>query len=65
MFDEADSGKEPVSHITLGADLSTLSLGDIDDLVAALEAEIGRLKEERNKKSGSLSEAEKFFKISK
>ena len=49
----------------IGSDLSTWSVGDIDERIAELEAEIGRLRVEKDRKQGSLSAAESFFKSSK
>lgn len=60
-MEEEDRPKKHVA-MELGGDLSTLSLGDIDERVAQLEAEISRLKIERDRKSSSLSAAEQFFK---
>lgn len=60
MFEEENT-KKGKHAVQLGADLSTFSLEDIDDLVGSLEAEITRLKEERVRKSKSLSAAESFF----
>jgi len=49
----------------IGGDLSTWSVDDIDERVAELETEIGRLRAEKDRKQGSLSAAEAFFKSSK
>ena len=59
-----DSEDRPAKYVgaELGGDLSTWSLGDIDERVAELEAEITRLKEERSRKASSLDAAEAFFK---
>ena len=63
MFEELDVGL-PKSAIVLGEELSTLSVGDIDERVEQLEAEIVRLKEERERKTSSIDQAEAFFKKS-
>jgi len=47
----------------LGQDLSTLSIEELDERVAALEAEIARLKEARAGKEASRDAASAFFKI--
>lgn len=60
MEDEERPKKEVA--LEFGGDLSTLSLGDIDERIALHEAEIVRLKGERERKSSSLSAAEQFFK---
>jgi len=49
----------------IGGDLSTWSLEDIDEQIAELETEITRLRTEKDRKRGSLSAAEAFFKSSK
>lgn len=59
---DEDELRKPGPVILLGEDLSTMSVGDIDDRIADLEAEIARLKEERGSKTNSMSAAEAFFK---
>ncbi|MEM1317267.1 MAG: DUF1192 domain-containing protein, partial [Pseudomonadota bacterium] len=54
MFDDLEPKAKKANEIELGCDLSTFSLGDIDERVAMLEAEIARLKEERTRKAGHL-----------
>ncbi len=61
MFEELET-ELPKSAIILGEELSTLSVGDIDERVEQLEAEIVRLKEERARKTSSIDQAEAFFK---
>jgi uncharacterized small protein (DUF1192 family) len=46
----------------IGQDLSTLSIEEIDEQIAALEREIGRLREMRDKKEDSRAAASAFFK---
>jgi uncharacterized small protein (DUF1192 family) len=60
IFPEDDRPK-PRSFHEIGQDLSTLSLGDIDERVAALKAEIERLMAARAKKDASRSAADAFF----
>ncbi len=62
MIDENEPTKKPHNEITLGCDLSTFSLDDIDERVNVLQEEIERLKAERTQKSSSLTAAEAFFK---
>jgi uncharacterized small protein (DUF1192 family) len=47
----------------LGQDLSTLSIEELDERVAVLEAEIARLKEARASKEASRDAASAFFRI--
>lgn len=51
----------PKAHV-IGEDLSTLSLEEIDERVAVLEAEILRLKQAHAAKSASRVAAAAFFK---
>jgi uncharacterized small protein (DUF1192 family) len=60
IFPEDDRPK-PKSVHEIGQDLSMLSLGDIDERVAALQAEIERLMLARAKKDASRSAADAFF----
>jgi len=62
MFDDLEPKKQTIDSITFGADLSTMSVEELDDLVKRLEAEIVRLKDERSHKSKSLDAAQAFFK---
>ncbi|MEL6966360.1 MAG: DUF1192 domain-containing protein [Pseudomonadota bacterium] len=54
------SAKTP--DIAVGADLSTLSVEELDERIALLHAEIKRLEQERQKKNASLTAANAFFK---
>jgi uncharacterized small protein (DUF1192 family) len=63
IFPEDDRPK-PKSIHEVGQDLSMLSLGEIDERVAALQAEIERLMGARAKKDASRSAADAFFRKS-
>ncbi len=52
----------PAGH-AVGEDLSTLSIGELDERIAVLEREIARLKEARAAKEDSRAAASAFFKI--
>jgi uncharacterized small protein (DUF1192 family) len=60
--DEDDN--KPRKKITheLGQDLSLLSVGDVEDRITALAAEIERLKADAAKKRASRDAANAFFK---
>lgn len=60
LFDEPRREK-PKAHV-IGEDLSTLSLAELDERVAVLEAEIARLKQAHAEKSASHAAASAFFK---
>ncbi len=60
LFPEDDRPKTKSVH-EIGQDLSALSLNEIDERMAALKTEIGRLAEARLKKSASRSAADAFF----
>lgn len=62
MFDDLEPQKQTNQAITLGADLSTLSVDDLNERIAHLQAEIARLETERKKKESHLSAAQSFFK---
>ena len=51
MIDDINDNQHNKGEITLGCDLATFSLEDIDERVDLLVAEIERLKEERVRKS--------------
>ena len=54
--------RSPFGH-QVGQDLSTLSIEEIDERIALLEREIGRLREARAGKEDSLAAASAFFKL--
>ena len=62
MFDENEAQFTRSKDITLGCDLSTFSLEDLDERIALLTEEIERMKNEKIKKSKSLDVAHQFFK---
>ena len=59
--DDDDNPRKKITH-ELGQDLSLLSFEDIEDRVAALAAEIERLKADAAKKRASREAANAFFK---
>jgi uncharacterized small protein (DUF1192 family) len=56
---QKDQGKTPY---LLGRPLDTMSVGEIDERIAELRAEIGRLEAARAAKAASAAAAEMFFK---
>ncbi|MEE9314798.1 MAG: DUF1192 domain-containing protein [Rhizobiaceae bacterium] len=62
MFDENEPQAAKPNDISVNCDLSTFSVGDLDDRITLLEREISRLKEERKNKTSSLEAAQSFFK---
>ena len=62
-FDPLDDRPAPKKAVhEIGQDLSSLSLEEIDECVAALEAEIARLRQARVAKEASAVAASAFFK---
>lgn len=59
--DDDDKPRKKIIH-ELGQDLSLLSFEDIEDRIAALTAEIERLKADAAKKRASRDAANAFFK---
>ena len=59
--DDDDKPRKKITH-ELGQDLSLLSVEDIEDRIAALAAEIERLKADAAKKRASRDAANAFFK---
>jgi uncharacterized small protein (DUF1192 family) len=57
-----DEKPRPKPTHEIGQDLSLLSIDEIDERIALLEGEIGRLKQVRAKKDASRLAAEKAFK---
>jgi uncharacterized small protein (DUF1192 family) len=62
MFDENEAQFTKSKDITLGCDLSTFSIEDLDERMALLSEEIERMKNEKIKKSQNLDAAHQFFK---
>ncbi|CAM5777246.1 hypothetical protein LMIY3S_05940 [Labrys miyagiensis] len=60
IFDD-EPRKKPAGH-QIGQDLSSLSLHELDERIAALKEEIKRLDEARERKAASMSAASAFFK---
>ena len=60
MQDEDEKPRPP--GYRLGDDLSRLSVGDLEDLAAALRAEAHRVDAERERKKGALGGAAALFK---
>jgi len=61
MFEE-DRPKPKAKPHEIGQDLSLLSVAELDERIAALEAEIVRLKAARDAKGAHLSAADALFK---
>ena len=59
MFDDDDV--KPIKR-KIGGDLSALSIGDLDDYVAELEAEIARARTDQTQKQTALGGAKALFK---
>ena len=62
MFDENEAQFTKSNDITLGSDLSTFSLEDLDERISLLKQEIERIEQEKKKKADSLNAAHSFFK---
>ncbi len=61
--EDPDARRKVVAH-EIGADLSSLSLHELDERVTLLEDEIRRLREEAARKATSRDAAAAFFKTS-
>lgn len=59
--EDDDKPRRKITH-ELGQDLSLLSVGDVEDRIAILAAEIERLKADAAKKRASRDAANAFFK---
>jgi uncharacterized small protein (DUF1192 family) len=59
--EDDDKPRKKISH-EIGQDLSMLSVGDVEDRIAMLAAEIERLKADAAKKRASRDAANAFFK---
>jgi uncharacterized small protein (DUF1192 family) len=60
MFDDDET--EPKIEDVIGQNLDTWSVGDLEELIQRLQAEIKRVELERNRKRGDRSAAESLFK---
>ena len=60
-IDEDDRPKKKISH-EIGQDLSLLSVGELDERIALLQAEIARLESNKAGKQASRQSADQFFK---
>jgi len=60
-MDEDDEVKRPTSH-EIGMELDAMSVEELSQRIALLEAEMARLKEAMAAKTAHRSEAEGFFK---
>lgn len=54
--------KQPAKAVTVGEDLSAMSVAELDARVAALEAEIARVQTERRAKAARNAAADQLFK---
>ncbi|MBV9076270.1 MAG: DUF1192 domain-containing protein [Methylobacteriaceae bacterium] len=61
MRDDLDDRPKPKPVHVVGSDLSALSLHEIDERIATLEAEIERLRAEARRKESSREAASAFF----
>ena len=60
-IDEDDRPKKKIAH-EIGQDLTLLSVHELTERIALLNAEIARLDQERTKKQATRSAADQFFK---
>ncbi|WP_029029919.1 DUF1192 domain-containing protein [Salinarimonas rosea] len=60
-FGEELPRPRPDTHV-IGQDLAHLSIEELDERIAAMETEIGRLREAKAKKQVSRTAADAFFK---
>jgi len=60
LFEEEPPKKKTAHEI--GQDLSTLSVGELDERIALLKAEIARVEAERSAKDSTRSVADALFK---
>jgi uncharacterized small protein (DUF1192 family) len=59
--DDEDRPRKKITH-EIGQDLALLSVGELSERIALLQAEIERLQEASKSKEASRSAADKFFK---
>jgi uncharacterized small protein (DUF1192 family) len=60
-IEDDDRPKKKIAH-EIGQDLSLLSIGEIDERIELLKAEIARLEANRASKQATKSAADRFFK---
>jgi uncharacterized small protein (DUF1192 family) len=60
-IDDEDRPKKKIAH-EIGQDLTLLSVKELDDRIALLNEEIGRLEANKAGKQASLRAADQFFK---
>jgi len=60
-IEDEDRPKKKIAH-EIGQDLALLSVGELTDRIALLQAEIGRLEQALTKKRSSRDAANQFFK---
>ncbi|MGZ3409540.1 MAG: DUF1192 domain-containing protein [Xanthobacteraceae bacterium] len=60
-FDEEERPKKKIAH-EIGQELTLLSVRELEDRIALLREEIGRLEADIGKKQASRSTADQFFK---
>lgn len=59
VFDE-EQKKKPAGHV-VGQDVSLMSVGDLTERIAQLQAEVARLEAERTARGATKSAAEALF----
>ncbi|MTI16577.1 DUF1192 domain-containing protein [Rhodobacteraceae bacterium RKSG542] len=62
LFDDDEPKRAPLGEIYVGQSLVSMSVDELRDRIAALEAEIKRHKTELDNKSSASSAAESLFK---
>jgi uncharacterized small protein (DUF1192 family) len=60
--EDPDNLPKPKRSHEIGQDLSLLSVGELNERIALLKEEIGRLEAERDRKQASKSAADSVFK---
>ena len=63
MMDEDEATRPKQRDIVIGADLSKLSVEELDERIAALKAEIARIEADLAAKRSSRAAADSVFKI--
>ncbi len=60
-MDDEDRPKKKIAH-EIGQDLTLVSVKELEERIALLKAEIGRLEADINRKQASRNVADQFFK---